>query len=165
MAGQLMGDEQTVKSATEEQDTSQEWQPVLVAYLCNWCSYAGANLAGASRMLYDVSIRIIRVPCSGRVDPLMIYKAFERGADGVLVGGCHLGDCHYAEGNYACKGRMTLVKSLLQAIGIEDGRFRLEWISASEGQVFQEVVNEMGAKLRELGSLRLEGNGRGVSGR
>jgi len=141
-----------------EQQTAEtaEWKPTLLAYLCNWCSYAGANLAGASRMTYDAAIRVIRVPCSGRVDPLLIYKAFERGADGVLVGGCHLGDCHYAEGNYACQGRMTLVKALLSAAGVEEGRFRLEWISASEGQIFQQVVNEMAAKLRELGPFKLE---------
>jgi F420-non-reducing hydrogenase iron-sulfur subunit len=151
-----MAQQQTVEAPAHEQAPATEWKPVLLAYLCNWCSYAGANLAGASRLPYDAAIRIIRVPCSGRVDPLMIYKAFERGADGVLVGGCHLGDCHYSEGNYACQGRMTLVKALLKAAGIDEARFRLEWISASEGQIFQEVVNEMAASLRELGPFRLE---------
>ncbi|MBM3474378.1 MAG: hydrogenase iron-sulfur subunit [Armatimonadetes bacterium] len=150
-----MAQQLTAETATEERAEVAEWRPTLLAYLCNWCSYAGANLAGASRMPYDAAIRVIRVPCSGRVDPLMIYKAFERGVDGVLVGGCHLGDCHYSEGNYACQGRMTLVKALLKAAGIEEGRFRLEWISASEGSIFQAVVNEMAAKLRELGPARM----------
>ena len=150
-----MTEEQVVEAPTEEEAGTSEWRPTLLAYLCNWCSYAGANLAGASRMPYDAAIRVIRVPCSGRVDPLMIYKAFERGVDGVLVGGCHLGDCHYSEGNYACQGRMRLVKAMLQAAGVDEGRFRLEWISASEGSIFQAVVNEMAAKLRELGPARL----------
>jgi F420-non-reducing hydrogenase iron-sulfur subunit len=151
-----MAEQQATETAAEETTETAEWRPTLLAYLCNWCSYAGANLAGAGRMPYDAAIRVIRVPCSGRVDPLMIYKAFERGVDGVLVGGCHLGDCHYSEGNYACQGRMTLVKALLKAAGIEEGRFRLEWISASEGSIFQAVVNEMAAKLRELGPAKLD---------
>ena len=150
-----MAEQQVVEALTEDQAGTVEWRPTLLAYLCNWCSYAGANLAGAGRMPYDAAIRVIRVPCSGRVDPLMIYKAFERGADGVLVGGCHLGDCHSSEGNYACQGRMTLVKAMLAAAGIDQKRFRLEWISASEGSIFQEVVNEMSAQLRELGPFRL----------
>lgn len=150
-----MTQEQVHTVRSEEQTAEKKWRPTLLAYLCNWCSYAGANLAGASRLPYDAAVRVIRVPCSGRVDPLMIYKAFERGVDGVLVGGCHLGDCHYSEGNYACLGRMTLVKALLSAVGIDEGRFRLEWISASEGERFQSVVNEMAAQLRELGPLRL----------
>ncbi len=151
-----MSEEKVAEVTVETADARAEWTPTLLAYLCNWCSYAGANLAGAGRMQYDCAVRIIRVPCSGRVDPLMIYKAFERGVDGVLVGGCHLGDCHYAEGNYACQGRMALVKALLDAAGIEPQRFRLEWISASEGQIFRDVVNEMSAELRELGPFRLE---------
>ncbi|MBM3498299.1 MAG: hydrogenase iron-sulfur subunit [Armatimonadetes bacterium] len=151
-----MAEQQVAEAPAEQQATAAEWRPTLLAYLCNWCSYAGANLAGASRMPYDASIRVIRVPCSGRVDPLMIYKAFERGADGVLVGGCHLGDCHYSEGNYACQGRMALVKALLAAAGIEEKRFRLEWISASEGSIFQAVVNEMSEQLRELGPFELK---------
>jgi len=150
-----MTEQQTAETAVEERAEAGEWRPTLLAYLCNWCSYAGANLAGAGRMPYDAAVRVVRVPCSGRVDPLMIYKAFERGVDGVLVGGCHLGDCHYSEGNYACQGRMTLVKALLKAAGIDEGRFRLEWISASEGQIFQAVVNEMAERLRELGPGRL----------
>ena len=150
--------EDTVVEAAPETPTAEPWSPTLLAILCNWCSYAGANLAGASRMQYDPAVRVVRVPCSGRVDPLMIYKAFERAVDGVLVGGCHLGDCHYSEGNYACQGRMALVKALLSAAGIEPERFRLEWISASEGQIFRDVIDEMSAKLRELGPLKL-GNG------
>jgi len=151
-----MSEEKVVEAPSEAGAAKAEWRPTLLAYLCNWCSYAGANLAGASRMQYDAAVRVVRVPCSGRVDPLMIYKAFERGVDGVLVGGCHLGDCHYSEGNYACQGRMALVRSLLAAAGIERSRFRLEWISASEGQIFRDVVDEMSAELRELGPFRLK---------
>jgi len=130
-------------------------EPRLLAYLCNWCSYAGANLAGGSRMKYPAAIRVIRVPCSGRVDPLMVFKAFERGLDGVLIGGCHLGDCHYNRGNYAAQGRMGLVTELLRLVGIEPERFRLEWISASEGGRFRDVVTEMTGELQELGPLSL----------
>jgi len=149
-----MTDEIAVAEPAEPASTA-EWTPTLLAILCNWCSYAGANLAGASRMQYDSAVRVVRVPCSGRVDPLMICKAFERGVDGVLVGGCHLGDCHYSEGNYACQGRMALVKALLSAIGVEPERFRPESISASEGQIFRDVVDEMSADLRKLGPFRL----------
>ena len=151
-----MAEETTAEATVKTESAPKEWRPTLLAYLCNWCSYAGANLAGASRLEYDAAIRVIRVPCSGRVDPLMVYKAYERGADGVLVSGCHIGDCHYAEGNYACQGRMVLVRSLLKALGIEDKRFRQTWISASEGAIFQDVVNEMSAELRELGPFHLE---------
>jgi len=130
-------------------------EPRLLAYLCNWCSYAGANLAGGSRLKYPATLRVIRVPCSGRVDPLMVFKAFERGLDGLLLGGCHLGDCHYNRGNYAAKGRMGLVSELLRLMGVEPQRFRLEWISASEGSRFRDVVTEMTADLEELGPLCL----------
>ncbi len=115
-----------------------DFQPRIVGFLCNWCSYAGADSAGTARMTYPTNIRIIRVPCSGRVDPLLIVKAFQMGADGVLIAGCHPGDCHYTEGNYYARRRFALLRPFLDYLGIESARFRVEWVSASEGQ---EVVS------------------------
>jgi len=114
----------------------------MVGFLCNWCSYAGADMAGTSRMGYPANIRILRVPCSGRVDPMVVVKAFELGADGVLVAGCHPGDCHYTQGNYYSRRRFTLLRSLLGFLGIEKERLRLEWVSATEGQRFATVVSD-----------------------
>jgi len=111
-----------------------EYQPKIVGFLCNWCSYAGADLAGTSRICYPSNIRIIRVPCSGRVDPLLIVKSFQQGADGVLIAGCHPGDCHYSEGNYYARRRLALLHTLLEYIGIEKERFQIQWVSASEGK-------------------------------
>ena len=123
----------------------------VVAFLCNWCSYAGADLAGLSRFQYPPTIRIIRVMCSGRVDPVLVLKAFEEGADGVLVGGCHIGDCHYISGNLQTKERMENLIRSLEILGLEKGRLRLEWVSAGEGQKFQQVVFDFTKKLQELG--------------
>ncbi|MHA1314516.1 MAG: hydrogenase iron-sulfur subunit [Candidatus Helarchaeota archaeon] len=126
-------------------------EPLIVAFLCNWCSYAGADLAGLSRFQYPPSIRIIRVMCSGRVDPVFVLQAFEDGADGVLVAGCHIGDCHYISGNLQTKERLeNLIKSF-EILGIEKDRLRLEWVSAGEGQKFQQLIIEFTKKLRELG--------------
>ncbi|MHA1379146.1 MAG: hydrogenase iron-sulfur subunit [Candidatus Helarchaeota archaeon] len=125
--------------------------PKILAFLCNWCSYAGADLAGVSRFQYPPSIRIIRVMCSGRVDPIFILKAFENGIDGVLVGGCHIGDCHYISGNLSTEKRMKHLKIILENLGIGAERLRLEWISASEGAKFQEVVIDFTKKIEELG--------------
>ena len=116
--------------------------PNIVAFLCNWCGYAGADLAGVSRFQYPTSVKIIRVMCSGRVDPVFILKALENGADGVLVCGCHIGDCHYITGNLKAEKRVETTKKLLEAIGIDQNRLRLEWISASEGGKFAAVVKE-----------------------
>ncbi|MDA8216421.1 MAG: hydrogenase iron-sulfur subunit [Dehalococcoidales bacterium] len=127
------------------------WQPRLVGFLCNWCSFAGADMAGTSRLTYPAAIRIIRVPCTGRVDPLFVAKAFQRGADGVLVAGCHPGDCHYAEGNYYMRRRYVLLRDLLEFLGIERERFHLEWVSASEGKKFARVVSEFTAQVAALG--------------
>lgn len=132
------------------------FEPKIVAFLCRWCSYAGADLAGTSRIHYPPNIIPIRVPCSGRVDPAWILEAFERGADGVLVGGCHPGDCHYVSGNYKARRRAVLLKKLLPQLGIDPRRFRLEWISATEGKRFAEVVSEFVAELRALGPARAE---------
>ena len=130
---------------------SVEYQPKVIGFLCNWCSYAGADLAGTSRMDYPHNIRIIRVPCSGRVDPLFVLKCFQRGADGVLVSGCHPGDCHYTDGNYHARRRFALLREFLDYLGIAKERLRVEWVSASEGQRFAELVSDFTAELTKLG--------------
>ncbi len=128
-----------------------EFEPRIVGFLCNWCSYAGADMAGTSRTTYAPNIRIIRVPCSGRVDCLFILKAFQQGADGVLVAGCHPGDCHYSEGNYVARRRYAVMHQLLAFAGIEKERVRLDWVSASEGAKWARVVNEFTEAVRKLG--------------
>ena len=130
-----------------------EFEPRIVAFFCNWCTYTGADLAGVSRLKSPANIRIIRTMCSGRVDPTFIMKAFELGADGVLIGGCHPGDCHYTEGNYKALRRVHLLKKMLQSFGIDEKRLRLEWISASEGDVYQHVATEFTQSIRSLGPL------------
>ncbi|RLF48974.1 MAG: methyl-viologen-reducing hydrogenase subunit delta [Thermoplasmata archaeon] len=135
-----------------------EWEPKIVAFLCNWCAYAGADLAGVSRLKYPPNIVPIRVPCSGRVDPRFILEAFKKGADGVLIGGCHTpNDCHYVVGNFKAYKRYILLKKLLEQLGINPKRLRLEWISASEGRKFAEVAREFTEEIRNLGPLRLWG--------
>lgn len=131
------------------------FEPRIIGFLCNWCSYTGADLAGTARLKYPPNMMSIRVMCSGRVDPGFILDAFKNGADGVLVMGCHPGDCHYIEGNYKCLRRIPLTHKILDGFGIDQKRLRLEWVSASEGGRFQEVVSEFTAQIRELGPLRL----------
>ena len=131
-----------------------DFEPKIVAFLCNWCSYRGADLAGTSRMKCAANVRAIRVMCSGRVEPAFVLRAFELGADGVLVLGCHPGDCHYAEGNYKALRRMMLLKRTLKQLGIEEDRFQLNWVSASEGDRFSHTVNEMTEKVRALGPFK-----------
>jgi len=126
-----------------------------LGFLCRWCSYAGADLAGTSRTKYPPNIRVIRVPCSGRVDPLFILKALRLGFDGVLVAGCHPGDCHYQTGNYFTRRRMAIATKFLDYLGVEPGRVRVSWVSASEGGKFSEVVAEMTEEIRKLGPNRL----------
>jgi F420-non-reducing hydrogenase iron-sulfur subunit len=133
-----------------------DFEPKIVAFFCNWCTYTAADLAGTARMSYQPNVRVVRVMCSGRLDPQFILKAFREGADGVLIGGCHPGDCHYQEGNYKALRRVELLQRLLGQLGIEEGRLRLEWISASEGDKVQRVVNEMVAQVQALGPLNLE---------
>lgn len=128
-----------------------EYQPKVIGFLCNWCSYAGADVAGTSRMSYPPNIRIIRVPCSGRVEPLFVLKCFQQGADGVLVSGCHPGDCHYTDGNYHARRRFALLRNFLDYLGIERKRLRVEWVSASEGGRFTEIVSSFTAELAKLG--------------
>ncbi len=131
------------------------WQPRIVAFFCNWCTYTAADLAGVSRLKYASNVRVIRLMCSGRVDPQFILDALARGADGVLIGGCHLGDCHYVEGNYKTLRRFQMLQRLLRDMGIEDQRVRLEWISASEGERVKTVINDMVEQVRALGPLNL----------
>ncbi|OGF99467.1 MAG: methyl-viologen-reducing hydrogenase subunit delta [Candidatus Glassbacteria bacterium RIFCSPLOWO2_12_FULL_58_11] len=130
-----------------------KFEPKIVGFLCQWCSYTGADLAGTSRLQYPPTLRTIRVMCSGRVDPTFVVKAFAEGADGVLIAGCHPGDCHYNEGNYRAMRRYPLLLELLDQFGIERERVRLEWVSASEGEKFAGVVNDMTARIKALGPL------------
>lgn len=134
-----------------------DFEPLIIGFLCNWCAYAGADLAGTSRIQYPPNIRIIRVMCSGRVDPTFILEAFKNGADGVLVAGCHLpSDCHYLTGNFQAEKRMLLLKNVLSELGLEPERLRLEWISASEGEKFAAVVRNMVSTLKKLGPSPLK---------
>jgi F420-non-reducing hydrogenase iron-sulfur subunit len=129
-----------------------EYEPKLVGFLCNWCSYAGADLAGVSRFQYPPNLRVIRVMCSGRVHPAHILEAFRDGADGVLVAGCHIPtDCHYISGNFKAQRRVAMVKKLMEQLGIEPERLRLEWISAAEGEKFAKTIREMTEDLKKLG--------------
>jgi F420-non-reducing hydrogenase iron-sulfur subunit len=132
-----------------------EFQPKIIAFACNWCSYAGADLAGVSRIQYPPTTRVIRVMCSSRVSPMFILEALRGGADGVLVTGCHLGDCHYISGNEKAADNMEMAHSLISLLGIEPERLRLEWISAAEGARFAEVVTEFTEQVRKLGANRL----------
>ncbi len=129
----------------------ESWEPKIIGFCCNWCSYAGADLAGTSRMNYPASIRVIRVPCSGRVNPQFIARAFQLGADGVLVAGCHPGDCHYSTGNYFTRRRMLLLTRFLEYLGVDPDRFEVRWISGSEGQKFADTVREFTERVRALG--------------
>lgn len=135
----------------EQLANKQEWSPVIVAFLCNWCSYAGADLAGTGRQQYPPNIRVIRVPCSGRINPIYILKALVDGADGVMVSGCHPGDCHYLAGNMYARRRFTVLKRLLTTAGIDPNRVHFTWVSASEGQRFAQVVQDVTDKVSALG--------------
>jgi len=132
-----------------------EWEPTLVGFLCKWCSYAGADLAGTSRTKYPANIRIIKVPCSGRIDPLFVLKALRLGADGVLVSGCHPGDCHYQTGNYRARRRVAIIKSFLEYMGVEPERVQASWVSASEGGKFAKVVSDVTEGVKEVGPNQL----------
>ena len=137
--------------------SEKNWTPRIVAFFCNWCTYTAADLAGVSRLKYASNVRVIRLMCSGRVDPQFIMDAFAKGADGVLIGGCHPGDCHYVEGNYKTLRRFEMLKRMLHDLGMEEQRLRLEWISASEGDKVRMVVNDMVEQIKALGPLGLPG--------
>lgn len=129
------------------------FEPKVVAFVCNWCTYTGADLAGTSRLKMDPNVRVIRLNCSSRVNPLFIIKAFERGADGVIVSGCHTGDCHYSTGNYYTRRRAAILRDLLDFMGVDTRRVTFSWVSASEGGKWRKVVNETTARVKELGPL------------
>jgi coenzyme F420-reducing hydrogenase delta subunit len=131
------------------------WQPVIIGILCNWCSYAGSDLTGTSRIQYPPNIRIIRVPCSSRVDPWFIMKALQTTADGVLISGCHPGDCHYITGNYYARRRFLVTRELLKMVGYHENRIRYSWISAAEGAKFAQVVRKVTEDIQKLGPLHL----------
>jgi F420-non-reducing hydrogenase iron-sulfur subunit len=133
------------------------FEPKIIGFLCNWCSYAGADLAGDSRIQYPSNIRVVRVMCSGRIDPIIPLEVFMKGADGVLILGCHPGDCHYSEGNLYEERKIKMLKKLLALTGLESNRLRLEWVSASEGQRFAEVVTEFTEQIRKMGPSPLSG--------
>ncbi len=137
------------ESKNKNQQT--DWEPKIVSFVCNWCTYAGADLAGTSRMEYKPNVRIIKLPCTGRIDPIFIIKAFENGADGVLVSGCHPGDCHYSTGNYHARRRWIAFKSLLEFCGIDETRIQFSWVSASEALKWVDLINITTDKVKELG--------------
>lgn len=135
----------------ENVEKKEEWKPKIISYVCNWCTYGGADLAGTSRMTYETSVRVIKLPCTGRIDPLFLIKAFERGADGVLISGCHPGDCHYNTGNYHARRRWTSFRSLLEFSGLDMRRLHFSWISAAEAVKWVDVINDVTEKVRALG--------------
>jgi len=135
-------------------ENKNNWEPKIVAFLCNWCSYAGADLAGVSRSQYPSNIRVIRVPCSGRVNPFYIIKALQNGVDGVLVSGCHPGDCHYISGNLIARRKFALLKSFLEYIGIEPGRVQFSWVSAAEGGRFAQIIEKVTGEVKKLGPIK-----------
>ncbi len=139
--------------------TESEFKPKIVGFLCNWCSYAGADLAGVSRIQYPPTLRIVRVMCSGRVDPVFILEAFKSGADAVLIAGCHPGDCHYISGNYKAQHRVLMLKRVLQQLGLEPERIRLDWVSASEGARFATIIKDMTKEIKKLGPSPLKVGG------
>jgi len=131
------------------------WEPKVVGFLCHWCSYAGADLTGSARLEYPHNIRIIRIPCSGRVDPLFILRALQNGVDGVLVSGCHPGDCHYQSGNFHARRKFGVTRKLLEYVGIEPERVQFSWVAASEGPKMAQVINEFVEGVRKVGPNRL----------
>lgn len=138
----------------DKNKTEEGWEPTIVAFLCNWCSYAGADLAGVSRFQYQPNVRILRVPCSGRINPLYIVKALQKGIDGVLVSGCHPGDCHYISGNLMARRKFALLKNFLAYIGIEPERVQFSWVSAAEGARFADLINKVVDDVRKLGPAK-----------
>jgi F420-non-reducing hydrogenase iron-sulfur subunit len=134
-----------------------DFNPTIIAFVCNWCSYAGADKAGGQKLAYPSNVKLVRVMCSGRVDPQFVMKAFREGADGVMVLGCHPGDCHYRNGNMKALRRYRLFEKMLSQMGIENGRFKLDWVSAGEAKRFQDVTTEMTDTIKKLGPMHLQG--------
>ncbi len=141
-------------TSTETAESHEEWEPKIMAYCCNWCSYAGADLAGTSRIQYPTNARILRVNCTGRISPEFILAALNMGADGVLVSGCHPGDCHYTSGNLKARARWTLMETAIEQAGVDPRRVRLQWASASEAQIFADGVKALTEQVRQLGPIR-----------
>ena len=141
----------TENQIQQPEEKADKWEPKIIAFLCNWCSYAGADLAGVSRLQYPPNTKIIRVPCSGRISPLLILRCLQHGADGVLVSGCHPGDCHYISGNYVARRKFAILNNLLEYLGIEKGRVQFAWVSAAEGKRFAELVQKVTEDVRTLG--------------
>jgi F420-non-reducing hydrogenase iron-sulfur subunit len=141
------------ETKTTEAAAATAYQPRIVAFVCNWCTYAGADLAGTSRMQYPPNVRIVKLPCTGRIDPLFILKAFEGGADAVLVSGCHPGDCHYTSGNYHARRRWAIFRHLLALTGIDERRVFFSWVSAAEGAKFADLIRDVTEKVRTVGSF------------
>lgn len=133
----------------------EKWEPKIIAFLCNWCSYAGADLAGTSRMEYPPNVKIIRVPCSGRMNALFVLKCLTNGADGVLISGCHTGDCHYSEGNLYARRRFAVLKRFLEYIGIDPRRFQMSWVSASEGDKWAKLIYELVEEIKKAGPNKM----------
>ncbi len=140
--------------AEEQSQTNEEWEPTILAFLCNWCSYAGADLAGVSRIQYPPNIRVVRVPCSGRINTFYLLKALQAGWDGVLVSGCHPGDCHYLAGNLVARRRFAIFKEIAEFMGISEGRLNFSWVSAAEGEKFSKVIKEVVGKVKKLGPIK-----------
>ncbi len=130
---------------------NENFEPKIIAFVCNYCTYAGADLAGTSRLKYPASVRIIRLPCTGRISPLFILKALQKGADGVLVSGCHPGDCHFISGNFHARRRWSIFRSLLNFVGIPNERIKFSWVSAAEGQKFADLITEFTEQLKQIG--------------
>jgi len=145
----------------ESDEVPADWKAKVLVFCCNWCSYAGADLAGVSRLQMPPNFRVIRVMCSARVDPEFVLRAFQKGADGVLVAGCHPADCHYIGGNYRTRRRMALLRMLIKQFGMDKDRLRLEWISAGEGEKFQQTIKDFTAKIQELGPSPIRESKRG----
>ena len=144
-------EQQTAHAPAQTEEKVEQWEPRIIAFCCNWCSYAGADLAGVSRLQMPANFLVIRTMCSARVDPEFVLRAFAKGADGVLVLGCHPADCHYIGGNYRTRRRIALLKMLLEQYGINPERLHLEWVSASEGVKFQKTIKDFTEEIREMG--------------
>ena len=146
--------QEEVKNNTVQ--TEKAWKPKILAVFCNWCTYTASDLAGVSRLKYPATTRVVRIMCSGRLDPQFVLTAFAEGADAILIGGCHPGDCHYATGNYKCLRRFHLIQNYMKQMNIEPERLRLEWISASEGKRLAEVIGEMTETITKLGKSKIK---------